>query len=98
MESELKVGHEIQMSMIPLEFPPFPDHDEFSIYAALEPAREVSDFSSRVTPKLTQSPWGRGGPLLLCPDAGGRIFIGFISFQQDSRKIPPSNALVLPRI
>jgi sigma-B regulation protein RsbU (phosphoserine phosphatase) len=27
--------------MIPLEFPPFPDHDEFSIFAALEPAREV---------------------------------------------------------
>jgi sigma-B regulation protein RsbU (phosphoserine phosphatase) len=41
MESELNVGHEIQMSMIPLIFPPFPDHDEFSIYAALEPAREV---------------------------------------------------------
>jgi sigma-B regulation protein RsbU (phosphoserine phosphatase) len=41
MESELNVGHEIQMSMIPLKFPPFPDHDEFSIYAALEPAREV---------------------------------------------------------
>jgi PAS domain S-box-containing protein len=41
MESELNVGREIQMSMIPLEFPPFPDHDEFSIYAALEPAREV---------------------------------------------------------
>jgi ammonium transporter len=41
MEEELNVGHEIQMSMIPLKFPPFPDHDEFSIYAALEPAREV---------------------------------------------------------
>jgi sigma-B regulation protein RsbU (phosphoserine phosphatase) len=27
--------------MIPLKFPPFPDRDEFSIYAALEPAREV---------------------------------------------------------
>ena len=41
MESELNVGHEIQMSMIPLVFPPFPDHDEFSVFAALEPAREV---------------------------------------------------------
>jgi sigma-B regulation protein RsbU (phosphoserine phosphatase) len=42
MEEELNVGREIQMSMIPLKFPPFPDHDEFSIFAALEPAREVS--------------------------------------------------------
>ena len=41
MESELNVGREIQMSMIPLKFPPFPDHNEFSIYAAREPAREV---------------------------------------------------------
>jgi sigma-B regulation protein RsbU (phosphoserine phosphatase) len=29
------------MSMVPLKFPPFPDHDEFSIFAALKPAREV---------------------------------------------------------
>ncbi len=41
MEDELNIGHEIQMSMIPLVFPPFPDHDEFSVFAALEPAREV---------------------------------------------------------
>ncbi len=41
MEEELNVGHDIQMSMIPLVFPPFPDHDEFSVFAALEPAREV---------------------------------------------------------
>jgi sigma-B regulation protein RsbU (phosphoserine phosphatase) len=41
MEDELNIGREIQMSMIPLDFPPFPDHDEFSVFAALEPAREV---------------------------------------------------------
>ena len=41
MEDELNIGREIQMSMIPLNFPPFPDHGEFSIFAALEPAREV---------------------------------------------------------
>ena len=41
MQKELNVGREIQMSMIPLTFPPFPDHDEFSIYATLQPAREV---------------------------------------------------------
>jgi sigma-B regulation protein RsbU (phosphoserine phosphatase) len=41
MEDELNIGREIQMSMIPLVFPPFPDHDEFSVFAALEPAREV---------------------------------------------------------
>lgn len=41
MEQELNVGREIQMSMLPSTFPPFPEHDEFSIYAQLHPAREV---------------------------------------------------------
>jgi serine phosphatase RsbU (regulator of sigma subunit)/anti-sigma regulatory factor (Ser/Thr protein kinase) len=41
MESELNIGHEIQMSMLPLLFPAFPDHDEFSVYAKLQSAREV---------------------------------------------------------
>lgn len=41
MEDELNIGREIQMDMIPLVFPPFPDRREFSIFAALEPAREV---------------------------------------------------------
>lgn len=40
-ESELQIAHEIQMSMIHLIFPPFPEHEEFSIYANLSPAREV---------------------------------------------------------
>lgn len=41
MQGELNIGHEIQMSMIPLIFPAFPDHPEFTIYAVLKPAREV---------------------------------------------------------
>jgi len=41
MQDELNVGHDIQMSMLPLVFPPFPDRNEFSINALLEPAREV---------------------------------------------------------
>jgi len=41
MEDELNIGREIQMSMIPLTFPPFPDRREFSVHAILEPAREV---------------------------------------------------------
>ena len=41
MGQELDLGREIQMSMVPLIFPPFPEHDEFSIYAKLNPAREV---------------------------------------------------------
>jgi sigma-B regulation protein RsbU (phosphoserine phosphatase) len=41
MEDELNVAHGIQMSMVPQTFPPFPDRDEFSIHAALHPAREV---------------------------------------------------------
>jgi CheY-like chemotaxis protein len=41
MEQELNVGHDIQMSMLPLEFPPFPERSEFSLHATLKPAREV---------------------------------------------------------
>lgn len=41
IESELKIAHDIQMSMVPKTFPPFPDRQEFDIYATLIPAREV---------------------------------------------------------
>jgi sigma-B regulation protein RsbU (phosphoserine phosphatase) len=41
MQSELNIGRDIQMSMLPLLFPAFPEHDEFSIHAQLLPAREV---------------------------------------------------------
>ncbi len=41
METELNIARNIQMSMIPLIFPPFPEHDEFTVFAVLEPAREV---------------------------------------------------------
>ena len=41
MKGELDIGREIQMSMLPLIFPAFPDHNEFSIHAEISPAREV---------------------------------------------------------
>jgi sigma-B regulation protein RsbU (phosphoserine phosphatase) len=41
MEEELNIGRDIQMSMLPLEFPAFPDRDEFSVHALLKPALEV---------------------------------------------------------
>jgi sigma-B regulation protein RsbU (phosphoserine phosphatase) len=41
MEEELNVGRNIQMSMVPLDFPAYPDHDEFDLHALLKPAREV---------------------------------------------------------
>jgi sigma-B regulation protein RsbU (phosphoserine phosphatase) len=41
MESELNIGRDIQMSMLPLIFPAFPDHSEFDVHAILHPAREV---------------------------------------------------------
>src|SRR5215467_2897246 len=41
IESELKIAHEIQMSMVPKIFPPFPDRKEFDIFATLVPAKEV---------------------------------------------------------
>jgi sigma-B regulation protein RsbU (phosphoserine phosphatase) len=41
MEEELNVGRDIQMSMLPLVFPPFPERSDFSVFAMLEAAREV---------------------------------------------------------
>jgi len=41
IESELKIAHDIQMSILPKVFPPFPDRKELDIYALIEPAREV---------------------------------------------------------
>ncbi len=40
-EGELNAAHDIQMSMVPLTFPAFPDRKEFDIYATLHPAKEV---------------------------------------------------------
>lgn len=41
IESELKIAHSIQNSMLPRIFPPFPDRKEFDIFASMEPAKEI---------------------------------------------------------
>ena len=41
MESELQIARNIQMSMLPKIFPPYPDRDDIDIYAQLTPAKEV---------------------------------------------------------
>jgi sigma-B regulation protein RsbU (phosphoserine phosphatase) len=41
IQSELKIAHDIQMSLLPKTFPPFPDREEFDVYAMINPAREV---------------------------------------------------------
>jgi phosphoserine phosphatase RsbU/P len=41
IESELKIAHEIQISMLPRIFPPFPHRKEFDVFALMEPAKEV---------------------------------------------------------
>ncbi|MCM8781316.1 MAG: SpoIIE family protein phosphatase [Candidatus Omnitrophica bacterium] len=41
IESELRIAHEIQNSMLPRVFPPFPDRKEFDIFAMMDPAKEV---------------------------------------------------------
>jgi|GEM_PF-1515234 len=41
MQTELDIGRKIQMSMVPLNFPAFPERPEFDIHAALHPAFEV---------------------------------------------------------
>ena len=39
--SELRIAAEIQASMLPRKFPPFPDRTEFDIYAIMDPAKEI---------------------------------------------------------
>ena len=41
IESELQIAREIQMSILPRIFPPFPKRSEFDLYATIEPARQV---------------------------------------------------------
>ena len=41
MESELLIARNIQMSMLPKIFPPYPERDDIDIYACLTPAKEV---------------------------------------------------------
>ena len=39
--AELQVATQIQESMLPRVFPPFPEHEEFDLYATMTPAKEV---------------------------------------------------------
>ncbi len=39
--AELSVATHIQASMLPCIFPPFPDREEFDLYAKMDPAKEV---------------------------------------------------------
>jgi len=41
VESELAIASEIQQSILPRVFPPFPGRDEFDLYAIMHPAKEV---------------------------------------------------------
>ena len=41
IESELKIAHDIQMSMLPKIFPPYPERDDIDIYGSLTPAKDV---------------------------------------------------------
>ena len=41
ISTELSLATRLQYSMLPHDFPPFPDRKEFDIYAMMKPAREV---------------------------------------------------------
>jgi sigma-B regulation protein RsbU (phosphoserine phosphatase) len=41
IEGELKVASDIQMSMIPKQYPPYPERNDIDIYGCLTPAKEV---------------------------------------------------------
>ncbi|MBQ6509099.1 MAG: serine/threonine-protein phosphatase [Flexilinea sp.] len=40
-QTELKTATDIQASMLPHIFPPYPDREEFDLFASMDPAREV---------------------------------------------------------
>ncbi len=51
IESELRIAQSIQMELVPKTFPPFPDRDDFELYAMMTPAREVGgDFYDFMMP------------------------------------------------
>ena len=41
ISTELSLATQIQASMLPHDFPPFPDRKEFDLYAVMDPAKEV---------------------------------------------------------
>ncbi len=41
IENELKVAHDIQMSMLPKMFPPYPERSDVDVYGMLTPAKDV---------------------------------------------------------
>ena len=41
IENELRVAHDIQMSMLPKTFPPFPERSDIDIFGSLTPAKDV---------------------------------------------------------
>ena len=41
IENELQVAHDIQMSMLPKTFPPYPERDDIDIFGSLTPAKDV---------------------------------------------------------
>jgi phosphoserine phosphatase RsbU/P len=41
IQSELRVATEIQASLLPRVFPPYPDRPEFDLFASMDPAKEV---------------------------------------------------------
>ena len=51
--TELNLATQIQEDALPHVFPPFPKRTEFSLYAAMDPAREVGAIS------MTSSWWTR---------------------------------------
>ena len=41
IESELRIARDIQMGMVPRQFPPFPERNDIDLYASMTPAKEV---------------------------------------------------------
>lgn len=77
MASELKIARDIQMSMVPKIFPPFPEHTEFDLYAALAPALHpyLRSFrpGRRLLPLSINSPVGSAFADGCGADAGGAL-------------------------
>ena len=61
MENEMKVAHDIQMSMLPKTFPPYPERSDLDIFGSVTPAKGVGgdlfDFYIRDEQSPPHSSW-----------------------------------------
>ena len=84
IDQDLAVAKEIQLSNLPSVFPPFPDRDEFNLFASMDAAKEVGgdfyDFyllGENTLAFLVADVSGKGIPGAMCMMSGKSVIRGF---------------------